>query len=956
MGEIYRAKDTRLDRTVAIKVLSERLASNPDALSRFEREAKAVAALSHPNILAIHDFGQEQGLLYAVMEYLEGETLGSRISRGPMDLREVLQIAVAASDALAAAHARGIVHRDIKPENIFLTTDGHVKVLDFGLARFEPEVAAQEVTSLPTSAPQTQDGVIMGTMPYMSPQQLRGERLDARSDVFSFGCVLYEMVSGKRPFAGHTAPDLISAILNSNPPAPERAPGALRAIIQRCLQKDPDRRFASGSELSVELKTVLQETSHPDLNLQYLKQQLRHPRYIVVGIILLALLGFFVYSKVRKNSQVQWARNQAIPEIKQLVAQEKFFEAFQLSQQVDPLLPDDAEVKNLWKASSRRITIDTIPSGASVWINDYRKPLSQWHLLGVTPLKEVRIPAGLLRWKLEKEGFETVEGTVRAPQFVSADRVVEISSTLDAAKSRPAGMVRIVGGEYIIDMPGLDNLPAEKLEDFFMDRYEVTNAQYSEFVRSGGYTKREYWKEPFIKDGKELSWEEAMPFFHDSTGRPGPSTWEVGEFRKGTENDPVSGVSWYEAAAYAQFAKKSLPTIRHWSAAASLWDSAYIVPLSNFGGNSVVSVGSKNAVHRFGTFDMAGNVKEWVWNEDQENRYILGGSWNEPTYMFNDPDARAPFSRSSNYGFRCVKYLKPPAASFFAAVPFAERDFGVEQPVEDHVFQIYKSLYTYDKTPLNARVESMDDSSPHWKLEHISFDAGYGSERMSAYLFLPKNAGKPPYQTVVYFPGSGVIYLRNSKEIIRDDRNMGRIDFLIQSGRAVMYPVYKGTFERGDGLSSDIPEETSFYRDHVIAWSKDLGRSIDYLETRKDIDSVRLGYFGSSWGACMGMIMTALEPRIKANVFLVGGFYLQKALPEVDQINFAPRVKMPTLMLNGRYDFFISPDKAQIPFQMLGTPSEQKQQRIYDSGHDVPRTELIRETLNWYDRYLGAIR
>jgi serine/threonine protein kinase/Flp pilus assembly protein TadD len=259
MGEVYRARDTRLDRDVAIKVLPEPIAQDHQALARFQREARAVASLSHPNILALYDIGTEQGTAYAVMELLEGQTLGRRIRTSPLDWRAALDIAGAIADGLAAAHAKGIVHRDIKPENIFLQSNGGVKVLDFGLARLEPK-ATPTVTSGPeTITLETQPGVVMGTVAYMSPEQVRGQPADARSDIFAFGCVLHEMLSGRRPFTGATNADLMAAILQHPPaalPEPAGRPLELDRLILRCLEKNPAQRFASARDLVSALKSV----------------------------------------------------------------------------------------------------------------------------------------------------------------------------------------------------------------------------------------------------------------------------------------------------------------------------------------------------------------------------------------------------------------------------------------------------------------------------------------------------------------------------------------------------------------------------------------------------------------------------------------------------------------------------------------------------------------------------
>ena len=183
------------------------------------------------------------------------------------------------------------------------------------------------------------------------------------------------------------------------------------------------------------------------------------------------------------------------------------------------------------------------------------------------------------------------------------------------------------------------------------------------------------------------------------------------------------------------------------------------------------------------------------------------------------------------------------------------------------------------------------------------------------------------------------------------------IDFVIKSGRAVLYPIYKGTYERGDDLKSDVPDTSSSYRDHVIAWSKDLGRSIDYLESRPEVDRNKFAYYGLSWGAALGGVLPAIESRIKACVLYIGGFYLQKALPEVDQINFVSRMNKPALMLNGRYDFYVPIQTSQLPFfRLLGSSKEDKRHVLYEGGHNIPRNELIKETLNWLDRYLGPVK
>ena len=247
--------------------------------------------------------------------------------------------------------------------------------------------------------------------------------------------------------------------------------------------------------------------------------------------------------------------------------------------------------------------------------------------------------------RISKAGFQPIEGSGSLPRQ---------RYRLDPVDAVPPGMVRVVGGRDPVRF-GL----VGDLDDFWIDRFEVTNRQFKEFVDQGGYRRRDYWREPFIEGGRSVPWEEAVGRFRDATGRPGPATWRSGTYPDGQADFPVGGVSWYEAAAYAAFAGKSLPTMYHWYRAARLGRFADILTVSNFSGKGPAPVGSHDGLGPFGTYDMAGNVKEWCWNETDNRRFLLGGAWNEPRYMFADYDARGPFERAPGYGFRLAKYIRP---------------------------------------------------------------------------------------------------------------------------------------------------------------------------------------------------------------------------------------------------------------------------------------------------------
>src|SRR5918993_2197007 len=263
MGEVYRARDGRLNRDVAIKILPPDVARDPERLDRFEREARASAALNHPNIIATYDIGHADGLTYVVMEILDGATLRNELTAHPPTQRKVVEWTIQVANGLAAAHARGIVHRDIKPENLFVTTDGRIKILDFGMARFT--AADASATEEATIAAGTEAGKVLGTVGYMSPEQVRGEAIDARSDIFALGAVLYEMLAGHRAFTGDTAVETMHAILKADPAefTGQSVPGGLDRIVRRCLEKRPEDRFHSAHDLALPLEAVTGSRTQP---------------------------------------------------------------------------------------------------------------------------------------------------------------------------------------------------------------------------------------------------------------------------------------------------------------------------------------------------------------------------------------------------------------------------------------------------------------------------------------------------------------------------------------------------------------------------------------------------------------------------------------------------------------------------------------------------------------------
>ncbi|MHC4681676.1 MAG: bifunctional serine/threonine-protein kinase/formylglycine-generating enzyme family protein [Planctomycetota bacterium] len=909
--------------------------------------------MNHPNIATIYDELQEaEGVGYLILEYVPGQTLAERIAKSGFKLQESLSIALQIAEAVAAAHEHDVIHRDLKPGNIKITPEGKVKVLDFGLAKAVGGKAADQQSTV------TEPGRVIGTPAYMSPEQARGKPTDKRSDIWSFGCVLYEMLAGKIPFKGQTVSDTLANILDQDPDwhiLPSEAGPQVRKIISKCLEKDADKRYQSAQVLCQELQDYTASLTRTVLDLKALERSIRRPQVAGLLALFFLVLCLTMYGVIRHIRNVRWA-TEAIPNIIRLIEEDRCLAAFQLAQRAEKYIPYNSTLKQLWSEMSCDYSIITTPPGANVSYKEYSDIQGQWLYLGLSPQKNIRFPRGFYRWQIEKEGFETRECVAGR----RTDAPGQLKVDLREEGSPTPGMVLIPAEDLRQHLDDAGNAEAAQASGYLIDKCEVTNKQFKEFVDKGGYQNRDYWKHEFVKDGSVLSWEQAMAEFRDKTGRLGPSAWEGGTYPKGQEEYPVSGVSWFEADAYAEFAGKSLPTIYHWSTAASVKEAVLIIPYSNFGAEGPAPVGSYPGITRNGLYDMAGNVKEWCWNATNDSvghRYILGGAWGEQTYMFSGRDTRSAWDRSPVNGFRCVRYPdgqdSVPESLFGTVERQAYRDYTSETPVSDEQFQSYKEFYAYDRTELNAVVEPVDDISRHWRKEKITFDAAYGGERMIAYLFLPKGI-ELPYQTVVYFPGGGAKTTPRFEKLPES----AFTEFVVMSGRALLYPVYKGTYERriGGSISRSRPIA---HRDWKTQMSKDLGRSIDYLETRDDINSEKIAYYGLSWGALLGPAMLAVEDRIKVGILVVGGFWGGEYPLATDPFDFAPRVRVPVLMVNGMEDHIFPYEMCQKPmYEFLGTPDENKAHRVYPGGHGVMglfRKQMRGDILGWLDRYLGPV-
>ncbi len=1004
MGEVYLAQDLRLNRLIALKVLPPDSALDSQAKKRLLREAKSAAALEHPNVCAIHEIGESDERAFIVMQYIEGKTLAETLRNTRLTLSDVLVFGLQIAEALDHAHSHGVVHRDIKPANIIVSANQQIKVLDFGLAKKislndendQPEVSAQSLLSRP--------GLILGTASYMSPEQARGESIDYRTDLWSFGVVLYEMCFGKTPFAGKTAVDKLVSILHDEPHFPDDFNLELQKILVKCLQKDCQLRYQTAAALIEDLRQVKQELDFEELLRTHTSTDSRSPmlnskithssdsslnkslivvqnppkslwqkigwRQLTIIFLLLGVIGFGGWHWW-ENSNVNWAGNN-VRRVEELAKAENYFEAFDLAEKIEKYLPDDENLKKLLPTISDNLTVHSEPSGAKVYLKRFQPDANGKFpsrvLVGTTPLNELRIARGQYVLEVEKEGFvafrRTISGTIPSigGNFIGSPPIKIEAKMLETNKV-PEKTVFVPGGKYSLVNWSRPMQNEVELNDFFIDRYEVSNKDFKEFITTGGYLKTEFWKFPFVKAGKIIPLEEAAKEFKDKTGLPAPRSWINQNFPEGKGDFPVTDITWYEAAAYAAFRGKELPTIYQWERAArdGVYDPRYnSMPWglikqgettnyhANFSGTGTTAVSDLEfGMSPFGAYNMAGNVAEWCLNSTEEGFITAGGAWNNLAYSFGDYGGYPGFYTSNQIGFRCV-LNSPEATGDQGGKMLPSAEVPVYKVSNEAEYKTWLTHYSYDKFPIEAQTVETKETEA-WTREKILINDENG-EQIIAYLYLPKNYTRP-LQVVHYLPAGDVVAGLRS---LPDSVEMF-LTPLIKSGRAVFTVVLKGYNERPYPPNYTPPERTTVeFRKQAVDWMTDLRRGLDYLETRKEVDRKKIEFLGISNGANLGLLLIGIESRYNSATLISAGLdkNWQNWIPEANFINFASKSRLPKLMVNGTYD-------ETHPFKTFAEPlykllAEPKKIVTYNGGH-IPTTEFLSITVNgWLDEKLGV--
>jgi serine/threonine protein kinase/formylglycine-generating enzyme required for sulfatase activity/cephalosporin-C deacetylase-like acetyl esterase len=896
-------------------------------------------------------------------------SLSTERSQRPADyFRSVAQLGIQAAEALHYAHEMGVVHRDVKPSNLLLDNDGQLYVADFGLA----------ITA--SGSELTMTGDLLGTLRFMSPEQAAGRRalVDRRTDIYSLGASLYELATLQPAFPEEDRVRLLQQIVTDPPQVPSQInydiPKDLETIILKAMAKEPSSRYETAQELADDLGRFIKLEpirARRISKLEHARSWCRRNKAVasLAAAVAAAAIVVGVSWTAWRMVNVSWARQHA-PVIDELALAGRTFDAYDLAVRVRNYLPDEP-TPTLMSVISDTLSVTSDPRDARVYLKRFVPgPASEAPpptLVGTTPISKLEVARGSYIVSVEKEGFEpfqrtwsnVISGSIEAPILFPP---VEIVAILTPAAKAPAGMVFVPGGEYRLDRWSRLTEAKVNLHGYFIDEFEVSNHQYKEFVDARGYLNVSYWTRPFVKDGRTLAREEALRELVDSTGQPGPRHWSRGTYSEGKADHPVTNITWYEAAAYAAFRGKSLPTIFQWEKSARYgantnplgvtmpWgmQEGLMAGRANLSTSGTIPVGSMEfGMSPFGCYDMAGNVAEWCLNETSEGFITSGGSWASNPLAWGYYGKAPGFRHSDEVGFRCV--LSPAGAAGDQGAMWIDLDDQVPQltPAPGAEVKTWFAHYEYDRdVPLDERVESTE--TDEWRRERITYNGADG-QRSLAYLYIPK-----------HFPGPHqVIHLRPAGDVGHKFRTVPQsieADYgsFVRSGRAVFAVVLSGYPERETptGLVAPNPASIEFVEANARE-IVDMRRGLDYLLARDDVDAGGIAFLGVSFGGGH-MVLPAIESRYRAVVLAEVFIANSVDHPAANAVNFAPLIQAPKLLVHGRYD-------EANPLKTMAEPlfnliTEPKKMVVYDGGHRPDSEYRVQVVNSWLDETLGPVK
>jgi len=658
---------------------------------------------------------------------------------------------------------------------------------------------------------------------------------------------------------------------------------------------------------------------------------------IFTGLVLLIFVYFF--RKINTNQELV---SKVIPELIQIYDDGKIAESFLKSRHLLDKYPNNEIIKSYFNKSSKYAFLKTDTDGVDVSVK-YAKD-STYTYLGKTPLDSFLTPN---TWGNQSHKLKLVHNNIEYELNGNDSHNYRFP---DPSVKIPKDHKAFLGADSWMFLQGL-NFEDIKLKSFSIGINEISNKKYQEFVDAGGYENQSYWDFPYQVGDKIYDFNSTIKLFTGKYGKLGPSNWSYGKFPSGLENHPVTGISWFEARAYAKFKNLTLPNIFQWTYASGIPENFMTVnqsvtKQSNYDSSQLREVSNSSGSYN-GLNNIGGNAKEWALNPNGENKEkysIMGGAFNESPYTFNNYYSSSPFDRTIGNGLRLSKNLTNNQSDLDnEIIPDFQRNFDDLDDVSDEVFEVYKSQFDYNK-PLNSKTTNIENFQEGYTAQKFELETTYESdEKLTGYIVF-SNKFKNKYDPVIVFPNAGSIGNNNDSGF----PNLG-LKHLLDEGYAIIHPMYYNTFNREKTIRTFWASDSNDYKDAIIKIGQDYKRTLDYIESRNDFNFDNMSYFGYSWGSTTSNYLLAIDDRIKAAVICVGGLMLQKSKKEVEAHYYVRRIKTPILHIIGKEDGIFGYEENYKPWKkLIGTPKDKlKLIELDNVGHGLPWDTIIKHHSNW---------
>ena len=662
---------------------------------------------------------------------------------------------------------------------------------------------------------------------------------------------------------------------------------------------------------------------------------------LLIGIaltVILILIFVYFFKKINTNQNLV---NQIIPEIIELYDNENIGQAFLKTKELLKENPNNEILKSYFEKSSRYVYLKVDTENVDVSVMYSGDTL--YNYLGKTPIDSFLVPNIWPSHKL-KLSYNNIE-------FIQNSNDYHNYRFPEKSISVPENHKVFLGSNPWMFLQGV-NFENIDLNSFSISKNEATNKEFQKFVDAGGYENPKYWDFPFQVGNKIYDFNSSIKLFVDRYGKYGPSNWSYSKFPRGLGNHPVTGISWFEARAFAKFSNLSLPNVYQWLYASGIPENWSVVDMSvtkdsNYNSSQTREVSNKNGSYNE-LNNIGGNVKEWSLNPngDKKEKYsILGGSYKEASYTFNNYYSLSPFDRSIGNGIRLSKNLTLGQSKLDNdIIPDFQRNFDKIDNISDEVFEVYKSQFDYN-SPLVSSTTNIDNFQEGYSAQRFEIETAYESdEKLHGYIVF-SNKFKNKYDPVIVFPNAGSIGTNSDSNF----PNFGGLKHLVDEGFAIIYPIYYNTFNREKKINTFWANESDEYKNTIIKIGKDYKKTLDYIESRNDFNFNSMSYFGYSWGATTSNYLLAIDDRIKSAVLCVGGLMIQKSKKEIEAHYYVRRIKTPILHIIGKEDGIFGYEENFKPWKkLIGTPKEKlKTIELENVGHGLPWDTIVRHQSKW---------